>query len=279
MAATFAGADAYNLREAMRRDTFEGALAALGGTGHRVCDEEIIDALAAAPDIGQALGSLGEDVVYTPLQPCRIVDTRVAGGAIGAGQTRNFKVAGVASYADQGGSAGNCGMQAVAPSAVVLNLTAVTPAQAGFATVFPQGTAQPATASVNYVAGAIVNNSIISRTPNPAATPEVSVYTFAQADYVIDLVGYFSPPRATGLECVDTAQAAVSIAAGARGQVIAPACPAGYTAIELDCESNDWSMSIVFSSLRAGGICGARNNGSSLTTLVAARRCCRVPGR
>lgn len=282
LAPSFARADAGNLREALRRDTFEGALAALGGVGHRVDDERIIDALAAAgpaPDIGLALGSLGEDLVYNPIQPCRIADTRVAGGVIGAGQTRNFRVAGVASFGDQGGNAGNCGLQAETPSAVVLNITAVTPSQAGFATVFPQGSPQPGTSSVNYVAGAIVNNTIISRTPNPAATPEVSVFSFAQSHFVLDIVGYFAPPRATALACVESGLASTTIAAGATGQVIAPSCPGGYAGIELDCESGSWLMPIVFSSLRGGGICGARNGGATSAVLSASRRCCRVPGR
>lgn len=288
MVPTFAHDDADNLREALRRDTFEGALAALGGVGHRVDDDRIIDGLAAAapgtpvreiPMIGKALGALGEDLVYTPIQPCRIVDTRNAGGAIGAGQTRSFKAAGIGSYAGQGGSSGNCGMQGEIPSAVALNVTAVVPVQAGYATVFPHGTLQPDTASVNYAAGAIVNSAIISRIPNPAAASDFSIFTFAESDYVVDIVGYFAPPRATALSCVDSGVATTTIGAGFTGQVTAPACAAGYTATQLDCESGSWSMPIIFSSLRGGGICGARNNGSNSATLTAARRCCRVPGR
>lgn len=288
MVPTFARGDADNLREALRRDTFEGALAALGGAGHRVGDDRIIDGLAAAapgtparriPAIGKALGALGEDLVYTPIQPCRIVDTRNAGGAIDAGQTRSFKAAGVASYAGQGGNAGNCGMQSETPSAVALNVTAVVPVQAGYATVFPHAAVRPDTASVNYTAGAIVNSAIISRIPNPAAAQDFSIFTFAESDYVVDIVGYFAPPRATTLACVDSALGTATIAAGSTGQVTAPACAAGYTATQLDCESGSWFMPIVFSSLRGGGICGARNNGSTSAVLTAARRCCRVPGR
>lgn len=243
------------------------------------CLSQAMAAEGPDPDIGLALGALGEDLVYNPVQPCRIADTRVAGGIIGAEQTRNFRVAGVASYAVQGGSSGNCGLQSETPSAVVLNVTAVTPSAAGFATVFPQGSPQPGTASVNYVAGAIVNNTIISRTPNPAATPEVSLYTFAQSHFVIDIVGYFAPPRATALDCVESGLASTTIAAGATGQVIAPSCPGGYAGVELDCESGSWSMPIVFHSLRGGGICGARNNGGTSASLSASRRCCRIPGR
>ncbi|HEX4855072.1 hypothetical protein [Arenimonas sp.] len=282
MAATFAQGDADNLREAMRRDTFEGALAALGGVGHRVDDGQIIDALAAAgpaPDIGQALGALGEDLVYNPIQPCRIVDTRVAGGVIGAAQVRSFEVAGAASYASQGGDAGNCGLQGEVPSAVVLNVTAARPAQAGFATVFPHGTVQPLAASVNYAGGDIVNNSIISKVPNPASSLDVSIYTFAESHYVVDVVGYFAPPRTTSLSCVSGGAGTISVGAGQTATVFSPSCPVGYTEVNLDCETSGPSMTLEYSSLRLGGSCRVRNGGTSDSTISAVRRCCRVPGR
>lgn len=282
MAATFAQGDADNLREAMRRDTFEGALAALGGVGHRVDDEQIIDVLAAAgpaPDIGQALGALGEDLVYNPIQPCRVVDTRVAGGVIGAAQVRSFEVAGAASYASQGGDAGHCGLQGEVPSAVVLNVTAARPAQAGFATVFPHGTVQPLAASVNYAGGDIVNNTIVSKVPNPASSLDVSIYTFAESHYVVDVVGYFAPPRTTALSCVQAGAGMLSVGAGETGTVFSPACPAGYTDVNLDCETSGPSMTLEYSSLRLGGSCRVRNGGPSAATISASRRCCRVPGR
>ena len=288
MVPTFARGDADNLRDALRRDTFEGALAALSGRGDRIDDARIIDAFAQVPagtparrtpGVVKALGDLGQDVVFTPITPCRIVDTRIAGGPIGAGQTRSFNAAGQSSYGGQGGDAGNCGMQTEVPTAVALNVTAVVPAGAGFATVFPYNTTRPNTASVNYGSGAIVNNAIIARIPNPPASFDFSIYTFAASDYVVDIVGYFAPPRATALQCLDSPYATTTIAAGATGQVTAPACNAGYTSVHVDCESNSWFMPIVYSTQKGGGLCGARNAGGTSATLSAARRCCRVPGR
>lgn len=288
MVPTFARGDADNLREALRRDTFEGALAALGGLGHRIGDDPILDAFATSapgtpaqriPGVAKALGDLALDLVYTPIQPCRIVDTRNAGGAIAAGDTRNYRVAGKTSFADQGGSAGNCGLQAEIPTAVALNITAVTPAQAGYTTVFPYGTARPDTASVNYTAGDIANNAIIAKVPNPVQSFDVAIYSYATSDYVVDIVGYFAPPRATPLSCLDTSYSTINIAAGGTGQATAPACPTGYTSVHLDCESGSWSMPIVYSTQKGGGLCGARNAGTTSATLSAARRCCRVPGR
>lgn len=288
MVPTFARGDADNLRLAVRRDTFEGALAALSGVGHRVDDDRVIDALAAAmpetpanrfPIATKALGDLTQDLVFTPITPCRIVDTRNAGGPIAATQTRSFNAAGQSSYAGQGGNAGNCGLQSEVPSAVALNVTAVVPAGAGYATVFPYGTTRPDTASVNYASGAIVNNAIVARIPNPAASFDFSIYSFAASDYVVDIVGYFAPPRATALQCLDTAYNTITVNAGFTGEVTAPTCQTGYTSVHLDCESGSWSMPVVYLTQKGGGKCGARNGGTTSATLSAARRCCRVPGR
>ena len=50
--------------------------------------------------------SLGEDteLVYTGVDPCRLLDTRNAGGALGDAETREFYVYGVADIANQGGN-------------------------------------------------------------------------------------------------------------------------------------------------------------------------------
>lgn len=50
-----------------------------------------------------ALGDVADDLVYTPVAPCRIVDTRSGGGALGANTTRNFDVDGT-TFTSQGGS-------------------------------------------------------------------------------------------------------------------------------------------------------------------------------
>ena len=46
MRATFTAADPVNFRRSLDRDTFEGALAELGGVGYRLNDDQVIDTLA-----------------------------------------------------------------------------------------------------------------------------------------------------------------------------------------------------------------------------------------
>ncbi|HRO26362.1 MAG TPA: hypothetical protein PK743_09515 [Luteimonas sp.] len=288
MVPNFVSADPANLRNSLKRDTFEGAVSELGGVGHRVADSAVIDQMAraslkGAPDAaiaaaaGKALGALGNDLVYTPVQPCRIIDTRsTAAGPIAANGTRSFLAINSSNFTAQGGSSTNCGTSGLNATAVAINLTAVAPAIAGYATAYPYGTTQPLAASVNYAAGAIVNNALIVQIPNPLASYDFTLYTFAQSHYVADIVGYFAPPVATALQCVETANGVGSVAAGSTRNQVAPSCPTGYTQTATNCESSEWLMPIVWIK---NGLCSARNNSASAAELRASRTCCRVPGR
>jgi hypothetical protein len=282
MVSQFIVADADNFRNAMKRNTFEGALDTLNGIGHRMSDERVITKLAneqmvKAGGNTKSLGALTNDTVFTPVTPCRIIDTRsTAAGAIAANSTRSFVAINSSNYTSQGGSATNCGTLGLSATAVAVNVTAVTPTNAGYATAFPFGTTQPVAASVNYTAGAIVNNALIVQIPNPLSSFDFSLYTFAQSHYVVDIVGYFAPPVATALQCVETANENLDIVAGGTGNAVAPACATGYTQTATNCETTSWLMPIVFFQ---SGTCSARNGDTATGTLRASRTCCRVPGR
>ncbi len=299
MVPNFVAADPSNFRNAMKRDTFEGALAELAGTGHRLPDQQVIDQYArtaassslsmkdAAAIGGKALGSTTGDLVFTAVTPCRIVDTRVAGGAIAANSSRAFLGLAVnsgANFSSQGGSATNCNVAAVGASAIAINVTAVTPSGAGFATVYKSGESRPLAASVNYTAGAIVNNSVVVGVPNPLAITDFVIYTFAQADYVVDIVGYFSPPQATNLQCTQTALQPNTIAAGASTFFNNPLCPAGYHEVMPYCYSSDAGVNSAGSGTNSNTaglatFCAWHNTNSGSRTVYGGSICCRVPGR
>ncbi|MGN6151664.1 MAG: hypothetical protein ACTHOH_06575 [Lysobacteraceae bacterium] len=283
----FATGDAADLRAALARGTFEDAMAALDGGARRDAGSRGAAALAPLPPgpidartpaIAKALGDATQDLVYTPITPCRIVDTRnTAAGAIPAGGTRNFVGAGVGTYAGQGGANVSCGLSQEAPAALALNITAVTPAGPGYATAFAYGTAQPGTANVNYAGGDIVNNAIVVPIAAPSAPVDFTLFSYAQAHYVVDVIGYFDRPRSSPIECVNSATSIATVNAGATANLVATAaCPAGYGATSVNCESTSWNMPLVFVS---GNVCSARNNGTTQATLKASLRCCRIPGR
>lgn len=83
------------------------------------------------------LGDASRDVVYRPINPCRIFDTRPANPLI-AGVARSFNTQGA--LAAQGGNAAGCGIAAGA-TALVMQLTNEFPAGSGFIIGGAEGTA------------------------------------------------------------------------------------------------------------------------------------------
>ncbi len=286
MVANFAAADSANFREALKRDTFEGAMAQLSGSGHRLSDERVINKFATMKAGSEkVLGSLSGDLVYTPVQPCRILDTRnTPAGPIGAGGSRSFVSINQANFAAQGGSATDCGTLGLNATAVAINVVAVLPAVNGYATVYPFGTTQPLASSINYLANSVVNNAIIAQIPNPLTTSDFTIFTFAEAHYVADIVGYFAPPQATPLGCVTTF-ATQNIAASSPFNFPIPACPTGYTVTGAGCRTPglneaNWSINGLYrNGANIDAYCSGLNTTAGVITVEGTAQCCRVPGR
>ena len=62
---------------------------------------------------GKALGDPNADLTYTPVVPCRILDTRIIGGPLQPDVARIFE--GYAPFAAQGGASSDCGIPASVP--------------------------------------------------------------------------------------------------------------------------------------------------------------------
>lgn len=136
-------------------------------------------------DVTGWLGSSGTSRLV-PLGPSRNVDTRSGlGGSrrVAAGSTTRFDLA-----------------AALPPrsTAIALNLTAVSPAEAGFLTAYPCGRGRPDTSSLNFAAGETRPNNAIVATDDGS----VCVYADTSADILIDVTGAFGP-NGLGLVAVD----------------------------------------------------------------------------
>ncbi len=84
--------------------------------------------------------------------------------------------------------------QAVVGNATVVNKD--TNAPAGFATLYPGGTAVPGTSNLNYVAGQVIANAF---TVGLASDGSFNAYATTGVDFVIDLTGFYAPPGTGGL--------------------------------------------------------------------------------
>src|SRR5262245_8037235 len=116
--------------------------------------QAVADGVAPMPDV-KNLGDTSADLVYTPVTPCRVFDTRFsAAGILVAGVPRDFLVAGsIAGFPGQGGNAGGCGIPLGPATSVIINFAAVTPTGDGnlraWAVANPQPPA-PLAAVMNY---------------------------------------------------------------------------------------------------------------------------------
>jgi hypothetical protein len=128
---------------------------------------------------------------FFPVSPCRVVDTRKpdgmnAGPAVTAYQARGFRIQGL------------CGVPAGA-NAVALNVTVVTPGEAGWLGVYP-ATGFSGTSTINFETGefAIANGAIVPVSAVAGATDtDVSVVwgnyssSAPRTHVLLDVTGYF----------------------------------------------------------------------------------------
>ncbi|TMH00667.1 MAG: hypothetical protein E6H67_18910 [Betaproteobacteria bacterium] len=149
----------------------------------------------------KALGDTTDDLVYTPVVPCRIVDTRLGAGGVFAPQTqRNWLAFSPGGFAAQGGSATNCGIP-VRPVAVMFNPTlANTVGGPEFVTFWPSNQARPLAASVNWWGPGAqpANAQIVPLCTGGGCTADFSAYASGQTHVIIDILGYFNRPTNYG---------------------------------------------------------------------------------
>lgn len=239
--------------------------------------------LASVTSAFAQIGSVDKDLVFTPITPCRIVDTRTAGGVVLAGSTRIFK-AWAATYAAQGGSTTNCGLlQTNDVAALALNLVVVTPSADGYITAYPVGIARPTASTLNYKTNDIIANSATLKVNQ--TTSDWNLYSLATAHFIADVVGYYSKPVATALECLAVSDAVTTVAASVLlSSVTAPSCDAGYSKTATSCSfyGNQLVLRKTETSsdvTGAASFCFYDNPAATAQTVFITSTCCRIPGR
>ena len=283
MAQVFAKASIDALQRAAEARTFAGMNdALLAGTNPAALQPTAASAPNGADSkriAARSLGDLDRDLVYVPVTPCRILDTRVAGGPIPANSFRDFDVTDVIRYAPQGGDTSNCNVGDKGSfAAAALNITVVTPNTAGYITAFPYLSSQPTAATLNYVAGDIRNGLAIVRLDQSAASYEFSVYSFAQTHLVADVVGYFREPEATALECITVSATTIVPAGTPSVAAYSPSCPVGYTIVSGGCMPTATNFNLWGSDTNSVNH-RCLVNVAVAKEVVASARCCRTPGR
>ena len=160
-----------------------------------------LGALLAAATLAGGSAATAESLTFVPLPPCRVIDTRIAGGLLAANTERSFEVSGTANFEAQGGTAGGCGVPQdfLFPSfAVAINLIAVNPLGPGNLRAWREGDPTPAASVLNYsnVAGLNIANGVILPIVGSNVLPkDLRIRADVSGTHVVaDVTGYFTLP-------------------------------------------------------------------------------------
>jgi hypothetical protein len=156
---------------------------------------------AAKPRVAtKALGDATADLTYTPINPCRILDTRsTVAGPLTPNVARTFDGYST-NFATQGGTGSSCGIPS-GVAALAMNVYAVNPTNLGFIKVWPANATEPDVSTVNYQVGitAIATGALVP--VDAVNSNQFTAKSPATVDFIADVVGYFKPPGdATGLD-------------------------------------------------------------------------------
>lgn len=199
--AALQGASDAQLYEIENASSYSGVNAILQGRSAPASLEGVVGA--------DALGDTYADLLYTPVTPCRVLDTRFGTGSyagpIPAGSVRNYYVSGSnALLTPQGHTAGTgCPSTKGDPVAIAANFTVV-PTSSGHIRVYPYLAVLPTASFLNFQPGAnLANAGIITTCYNCGY--DLNIYNSVSVNYLADVMGYFYPADSVG-SLVATAQ-------------------------------------------------------------------------
>jgi hypothetical protein len=167
-----------------------------------------------SPVISQTAGLL-----FVPLHPCRIADTRNTGG-FGGPRLASHEVRSIPVVSSL------CGVPPTA-AAYALNVTVVPRGPLAYLTLWPAGQTQPLVSTLNSLDGRVKANAAIVAAGTGGA---VNVFVTDPADVVLDMNGYFVPSGgATGLAFYPIDPCRIADTRNATGPFGGPTISAGET--------------------------------------------------
>jgi hypothetical protein len=161
--------------------------------------------LSESTDTAKSLGEQNQDLVYTPVVPCTIVDTRNAGGIVPSETVRAFDAVNVGgTFIAQGGTTSSDCAIPLGARAIATSISIFSANNNGYVTLYAQDTPLPfsVTALFNDSAKVIYNDTsaiVPLCVQNCTNDKEFVYFTAGSATHVlINVVGYFLPPNRNG---------------------------------------------------------------------------------
>jgi hypothetical protein len=161
----------------------------------------------SASDQSKAVGDATQDLVYTPIVPCRVFDTRTPGApfvanGLTSGVVRTFDMDG-ANLSAQGGAAAGCNIPTAART-VVLAFSPINPPTTGwFIGAANDGSPMPASTLFNYSSALTLTTFTVVMPMLGQAGGDIRLEARGVSAYSVhgvgDVTGYFMPPTRNGV--------------------------------------------------------------------------------
>jgi len=205
-------------------------------TLHSATTEELleVDQAGSAEDVREALGDVDKDLVYTPVTPCIVWDTRPSFGGEGilnVGVVRGMRVHGTgSSLGPQGGSSSGCNAPRGEPRAVHLQFLAIDVKGRGNLKVSPYAGNPASGIGVNYVEAGwdLANAGTVKTAYNQGDDVQLQA-RFAACHSKGIVLGYYYPVDPTPLDAYSTSRSQY-VANRQIASVYSPTCLPGYVA-------------------------------------------------
>jgi len=222
-----------------------------------------------APPAGKLLGNSSDSLVFTPMTPCRYVDTRNVGGVV-TGTAKSFSlINGGTTY---GGAIG-CVVPSASVPALAANITVVVNGgAAGYVALAPgDDPGSNSTSFINFPVGGtpgLANAGIISLGPDGSGGNGFKATAGGNSAFlIVDLFGYFDTAHsaARSLDCTTAGEIVKTIAHNSI-QTVYPSCPAGYEVTSASCSTGDTVVQLIGSGVNTinnFSFCTWRNAGAN----------------
>ncbi|MBS0582978.1 MAG: hypothetical protein JSS42_07735 [Proteobacteria bacterium] len=231
---------------------------------------------AVVPDL---LGSAGDSLVFNPKTPCRFIDTRNVGGAIGT-TARAFDTF---FFGSTYGGDSACTLPGAGEPAIAANVTIVAPdVAAGYIAIRPTGSTA-LTSWMNWInlgAGALANAGVVATALNGSSHYAFEILTGGgNVQVILDYFGYFSASPATALTLTNGTYETVSLAIGYNTfHYTTAVCPANTTPVSAYCYNNgNTDVYLTGSGINGGAWCGWHNLQGVAVNVTQNVFCAQVP--
>ncbi len=239
-------------------------------------------ATVAEKSAQKLLGSATADLVYTPVAPCKLVDTRpllVSPYGVAAYKLPMPSGSPTTPLYDPNVAGTPC--VGIPISGVAALHVSATTSFAGSGSHILSLMSPSGTAPVSNVFGAGYSQvtTLVATDINGRFRAQVST---TGVDLLVDIVGYFAPPKATPLQCIQAGITITTAPAGASNFGFSTSACNGYTVVSVACNTSANSTAGLYflgSALNGNtGSCAYNNTTGISQPVPSAMTCCRVPG-